>query len=79
MENGKLNGHANGSAGTVEAGSDAAPDETKQAILMLEQGEEQVQAKASVQEVFQKVCWHRLNRDHDTHVFIRSTLFTHQK
>lgn len=52
MENGKLNGHANG--GPAEAKVDPDADGTKRAFLSLEQGEKR-QAKASVQEVFKKV------------------------
>ncbi len=56
MENGKLNGHANGSAGgsPAEAEDDPSSAETKHAFLSLEQ-EEKGQAKASVMEVFKKV------------------------
>ncbi|GAA6221711.1 equilibrative nucleoside transporter 2-like isoform X2 [Lates japonicus] len=62
VENGKLNGHANGSVtiSTVSGSSPAedevepSPDETKQAFLSLEQVERR-QAKASVIEVLKKI------------------------
>ena len=62
VENGKLNGHANGSvtSSTNKGGSpadaevDPGPDGTRQAFLSLEQVETR-QAKASVLEVFKKV------------------------
>nr|XP_046236867.1 equilibrative nucleoside transporter 2 [Scatophagus argus] len=55
-EVGKLNGHANGSAGggPAEAEFDSDIDGTKRAFLPLEQ-EEKGQAKASVIEVFKKI------------------------
>ena len=63
MENGKVNGHANGSVpGSTKDSSPAeaevdlhpSPDGTKQSFLPLEQAEKG-QAKASVVEVFKKV------------------------
>ncbi|XP_071779612.1 equilibrative nucleoside transporter 2-like [Centroberyx gerrardi] len=59
VENGKLNGHANGSVangggGGPEAEGGASSDGTKQAFLPLEQAE-RVEAKSSVKEVFKKV------------------------
>lgn len=56
VENGKLNGHANGSAagGPAEAEVDPGTDATKHTFLSAEQGEKG-QAKASVIEVFKKV------------------------
>lgn len=62
MENGKLNGHANGSVpgsatksdGPSELEVDSSPDGTKQAFLPLEQVE-RGHAKSSVMEVFKKV------------------------
>ncbi|CAN9509701.1 unnamed protein product [Ophioblennius macclurei] len=64
VENGKLNGHANGGPAKVPIPADgegepaaaaaAGSDGTKQAFLSLEQAE-QAQAKASVMEVFKKI------------------------
>ncbi|XP_041821260.1 equilibrative nucleoside transporter 2 [Chelmon rostratus] len=56
VENGKLNGHANGSAagGPAEAEVDPGTDATKHTFLSAEQGEKG-QAKASVIEVFKKI------------------------
>lgn len=60
MENGKLNGHANGTAtssspeGGAEVEGDPGTERPKPAFLSLEQ-EEKGQAKASVVEVFKKV------------------------
>ncbi|XP_070785835.1 equilibrative nucleoside transporter 2-like [Enoplosus armatus] len=62
VENGKLNGHANGSVassaanggGPAEAEEDPSPGGTKRAFLSLEQ-DEKGQAKASVIEVFKKI------------------------
>ncbi|XP_022607924.1 equilibrative nucleoside transporter 2 [Seriola dumerili] len=56
VENGKLNGHANGSvtSSPAEAEVDPRPDGTAQAFLSLEQVDRE-QAKASVIEVFKKI------------------------
>lgn len=76
MENGKLNGHANGSVANSAAKSSGSADEveaesssdgTKQAFLSLEQPEQQ-QAKASVMEVFKKV---NAALEHDTSCTMR--------